>query len=515
MRKKLRNSFWLMVVGLWLITLAACQTNEKREDDHGHEMHEHDHSMHSEEKEAYTCPMPEDSVFSDKPGSCPKCGMDLIKVEKKDMAASYQCPMYCDSLTFNKPGICPVCKMDLEKVGETSAHTKHTKVFTCPMHPEIIRNEQGQCPICGMDLVEKLESTGGKKLGLGAILEPVNKTVLASLKTVRPEEQSLESKVEASGYITYNPQNSYGIAVRYAGRVEKLYVKYNFQLVQKGQKIMDIYSPELVTAQENFVFLLTNDIDNSPLIASAKQQLRLLGMSEGQLVQLEKTKKAERVVSVYSPKSGHVHEMQSTSDLTMPNMQMNSAAKGGMASNNQTQSEFSIREGMYVNKSQTLFSIISTDKLWAILKVFPEDVPNVKLHQSVELYSEMHPDKIHKGLIDFLEPSYDPQSKHLTARVYLDHGNHNDLKIGSLVKGTIKASSQKGIWIPKQAVLDLGNFNQVVFLKSGEAFTIKKVVVGNRIGDKVEIRDGLNKQDEIAYDAQYLIDSEGFIQQTP
>jgi Cu(I)/Ag(I) efflux system membrane fusion protein len=509
MKKKLKNKAFSVLIGGILLFFSSCEGDKKSS---GQEGHPHAGEM-------YTCPMSEDSVFSDKPGSCPKCGMDLVKMEqikKLDTASVYQCPMFCDSLRFGKPGTCPVCGMDLEKVEkqEPHRHTQQPKVYTCPMHPEIIREEPGQCPICGMDLVEKLEGSNAEKLGLGAIVSPVNRTVLATLKTIQPVEKSLPQTVEALGYITYNPKNAVSISARYGGRIEKLYVKYNFQYVQKGQKLLDIYSPELLTAQENLVFLLNSDMDNREQIQSSKRQLQLLGMNKDQVDNLLKTKKIMRSTSLYAAASGHIHEMQNLTDLTMPNMQMGTQGNSGM-SKEPSKSGLSIREGMYLEKGQTIFSVVSTEKLWAILKIYSEDVEKVRLHQEVEIYSEMHPEKIYKDHIDFLEPSYDPESKHLSARVYLENCDHHELKIGSLIKAKITTTAQKSLWVPKQAVLDLGGFEYVVFLKTEEAFTAHKVVIGKKVGDQVEIKKGLDTSDEIAYDAQYLVDSEGFVTLTP
>ncbi len=468
-------------------------------------------------KEVYTCPMPEDSVFSATPGACPKCGMKLIKManeKEKEVRATYRCPMFCDSLSFDAPGTCPVCGMDLEKVEENAgleSHAHQKKVYTCPMHPEIIRDAPGECPICGMELVAKVDAPGETTGKGGAGLPSVNNSVSASLKTVQPEEKSLPQTVEAFGYITYNPKNAVSISARYAGRIEKLYVKYNFQYVKKGQKIVDIYSPELLTAQENLVLLLNTDPTNALLIESSKKQLRLLGMPDEQVEELARTKKTWRTTSVYAEASGHLHEMQGGNELTMPNMQMGAQSAEKEAKDISSQG-FSIREGMYLEKGQTIFSIVSTEKLWAILKIYPEDVAKVRLHQAVSLTSEMHPGKTYQGQIDFLEPAYDPESKHLSARVYLDHRNHHELKIGSLIKGhIIIPATRKGLWVPKQAVLDLGGFEQAVFRKENGTFIARKVAVGNRVGNLVEITQGLDKGDEIASDVQYLIDSEEFV----
>jgi Cu(I)/Ag(I) efflux system membrane fusion protein len=419
------------------------------------------------------------------------------------MKEEYVCPMFCDSTVHDKSGICPVCGMGFEKV------KKETKVYTCPMHPEIIRDKPGQCPICGMDLVEKIENTGAGKLGLGAVIKPVNETVLASIKTIKPERKELEQIVEAMGYIAYNPKNTKSISVRYSGRIEKLYIKYNYQSITKGQKIMEIYSPDLITAQQNYLFVSTNDSSDAELINAAKQKLRLLGMDETQISTLTKKRKVENTITVYSPYEGHIHEMNNLSEVTMPTMELieNSSSMNTTSS----QKEFSIREGMYVQKGQSIFDVINTSNPWAIIKIYPEYINDIKLNQPVEILVESTPHNHYQYKVDYIEPAFEKDSKYLHIRVYMNHTDHHALKIGSLIRAKINTGVQKGWWIPRQAALDLGNGLYAVLVKKDNSFYAKNIQSGKRIGNYLLITGGLTESDKIASDAQYLIDSEGFI----
>jgi len=419
----------------------------------------------------------------------------------------YVCPMFCDSTVHDKPGICSVCGMEFEKVKKD---VKAPKVYTCPMHPEIIRDKPGQCPICGMDLVEKIENpTSSGKLGLGAIMKPVNETVLASIKTIKPEKREILQTIDALGYVTYNPKNTKGISVRYSGRIEKLYIKYNYQPVNKGQKIMEIYSPDLITAQQNYLFVLKNDSSESELVDAAKHKLMLLGMDENQVDALTRTRKVENTVAVYSPYEGHIHEMNNLNEVTMPTMEMNGTTSG--MNNSATPKEFSMREGMYVQKGQTIFDVISTSNPWAILKIYPEYINDIKLNQPVEILVESTPHLHYQHKVDYIEPAFEKDSKYLHIRVYMNNTDHHALKIGSLIKAKINTGLHKGLWIPRQTALDLGNGVYAVFVKKENAFYVTNVQIGKRIGNSLQITSGITEQDEIANDAQYLIDSEGFV----
>jgi Cu(I)/Ag(I) efflux system membrane fusion protein len=430
---------------------------------------------------------------------------DDHKHDTTGMKDEYVCPMFCDSTVHDKPGVCKVCGMDFEKVKTGK------KVYYCPMHPEIIRDQPGQCPICGMDLVERIENaTGSGKLGLGAIVKPVNEAVLASIKTVRPEKKDLELVIDAMGYIAYNPKNTKSISIRYSGRIEKLYIKYNYQSIKKGQKIMEIYSPDLITAQQNYLFVLMNDFSATELVYAAKQKLRLLGMEESQLEILAKTHKVENTMSIYSPYEGHIHEMNNLTEVSMPTMEMNGA--GADMNKSTEQKEFSIREGMYVQKGQTIFDVINTSNPWAILKIYPEYIKDVKLNQPVEISVESTPHIHYQYKVNYIESAFEKDSKYMHIRVYMENSDHHALKIGSLIKAKISTGIHSGLWIPRQATLDLGDGRYAVFVKKENVFYVKEIKVGIRIDNRIQIIEGITDTDEIAVDAQYLIDSEGFIQ---
>ena len=154
-----------------------------------------------------------------------------------------------------------------------------TELYTCPMHPEIIREQPGKCPICGMDLVKK--ETDAKRIAeveLESLLKPTNEFVVSSIPVTTIQKREEQIEIEALGNIAYDTRQVGSISARVSGRIEKLYVKYRYQKISKGQHILDIYSPELLTAQQNLLFLLKNDAGNTTLIEAAKEKLLLLGM---------------------------------------------------------------------------------------------------------------------------------------------------------------------------------------------------------------------------------------------
>lgn len=405
----------------------------------------------------------------------------------------YTCPMHPE-IVKDEPGQCPICKMDVvEKKEEASSDKK----YTCPMHPEIIQDKPGICPKCKMDLVEmKNEGKTSSEAELAILLKPTNKYVIAQVKTIEKKQQTIPLVIQVTGKISYDTEEIFTISSKVAGRIEKLYVKYLYQPVSKGQKLLDIYSKELVTEQENFIYLLKNDPDNTTLIKTAEDRLLLQGLTADQVKKIKTERQIIEYISIFSPFSGHLHDLVGEKSADMTSM------------NQQNQKELLIKEGMYIQKGQAIFNIYNTNKLWALLNVYPENQPLIAKGQKVNLYIDGK--ELDGNLkIDFIEPEIKVNQHTVTARVSLFNLN-SKIKVGSNVKGTINAGQKKGFFIPATAVVDLGN-NQVVFLKKNNLFRAHKISVGAVLNDKIEILSGLNERDLIAENAQLLMDSESFI----
>jgi len=382
---------------------------------------------------------------------------------------------------------------------EASANETHT----CPMHPQIINDKPGSCPVCGMDLVKK--TAAGEKVNdvtLNDLLRPSNQYVLSAIPTVHIQERDEPVEITTYGFITYDTRQAGTVSSNVAGRIEKLYVKYRYQKVSKGQKIMDLYSPELLTAQQNLLFLLQHDADNQPLISAARQKLSLLGMSSAQLNQVVKTGKPVFTVSIYSGYSGHIHE-SSTAEAMQPQPQP------GMKDVSLITEELPLKEGMYVTKGQNLFVIYNPSKAWAVLNIFSGQAGMVKVGDKVRISPETAPDKDFRAAISFIEPFYRPDSKTATARVYFNNPNMG-IPIGSQVKAVIFAGARSAHWLPEESVLTLG-LDKVVFIKKEDAFVAHKIEAGVVNNHLIQVLNGLSAEDEVAANAQYLVDSESFI----
>jgi membrane fusion protein, copper/silver efflux system len=374
--------------------------------------------------------------------------------------------------------------------------------YTCPMHPQVLENHPGSCPICGMTLVKKSgQASEAAGISLNTVLEPVNSSVVSSVNAIVPEQKEIQTSISADGYLDFDTRTFNNIASRFSGRIEKLYIKYAFQEIHQGQHIFDIYSSDMVTAQQDLLYISKNSPQETGLINAARQKLLLQGMTNEQVNQVIKNRKPFYSLPVYSPYNGHVHDVAHS--------QMPGTAEAKAVIDFTDNLPLAIKEGMYVEKGQTLFNVVNPHRLWAIIKIDRSDVAALKLNLPVKITLTDFPGKNIRGRVNFIELVLQNGDKTTSIRVYLDNMDH-ELKVNSLVKAEIQTGQTKGLWIPRSALIDLGR-TQIVWLKKGAAYQAHQVNTGSVNGTQIQITKGLTVTDSLASNAQYLADSESFI----
>jgi len=402
--------------------------------------------------------------------------------------------------------------------------------YTCPMHPLIVRDEPGSCPICGMDLVAKRTAIApavAVSSDLNYLLQPTNQTVVSSIKTTQPVQKQVQNEIIMSGVVTYDTRRQYLIPARFGGRIEKLYVQFNYQPVRKGQKLYDIYSPELVTAQKELIYLLQNDPTNTSLIKGAEQKLRLLGATEGQIRQLTRTGRETYTFSVYSPYTGYVLDPAVTAAPTpaAPAPAAPTAGGDGMGGMGgagsaggsggtspaapTSSSGFAIREGMYVTTGQSLLKVVDASQVWAQFKVASSQAGQLSPGTPIAITFNQLPGEPVPSKVLLVEPFYEAGENFAQVRASLPAQDKSTL-IGQLITGKATYSTGSALWVPQEAVLDVGT-QSVAFLKVNGVYKPISVQVGQRADEMVEVLSGLKAQDVIAGNAQFLVDSESFI----
>lgn len=378
-------------------------------------------------------------------------------------------------------------------------NSTQSDIYTCSMHPEIIQNEPGNCPICGMTLVKK--ETQNPKINnsdIVALLQSTNVFVAGDYPSITPKDTALSSIVKVPGFIEYDPNSAVNIVARTNGRIEKMYVNYKFQKVFKGQKLFDLYSPELLTEQQNFIYLITNDAENGSMIKASKQKLTLYGMSSSQISALATAKKTNSIITVFSPANGIVQdtdEMEKESNARMSIQE----------SNNQS---FGLKEGDYIKKNQVVFKLLNTAKVWGVFNIIQGQSSLVKVNQNIRIKTELDENEI-DAKINFVENQFNPSDKTNRIRVYLNNSMYN-FPIGLRLEGFISSNAVQGIWLPKTALISIGN-KKIVFLKVQNGFKTKGVKTGVEIKNFVQIINGISAKDSVVQNAQYLMDSETFI----
>jgi len=397
-----------------------------------------------------------------------------------------------------------------------SSH-EHSDTYICPMHPTVVSDRPGVCPVCAMDLVRKGRPGEEVKIteDMAKLIKSTNEVVLASIKTVKPEYKSMPLLLTIQGVVTYDTRNIYTIPARVGGRLEKVFLKYNYQPVRKGQKVAEIYSAELLNAQRELLYLLKNDPGNKLIINAAKSKLLLLGASEKQIDELSKKQEVTNTFSMYSPYDGFVISDDQPAPAPPSNGAITSSGGMGMGGSVNTASASSntiapvltssfVRAGSYVASGQTLFKIVNTNSLWIEFNVPLAQASQIKVGDKLEWVDQ---GKTKPLKIDFVEPFLSEGEDFIRLRSYY---KGSDISVGQLVEAKVQTLSAESLWIPQHAVLDLG-IDEIVFVKERGLFKPKKVSSALRTGDWVQIINGLASSDEVAINAQYLVDSEGFI----
>ena len=438
---------------------------------------------------------------------------------KRNYSGSLYLPLLLLLLLFSCKG-----KKESHSVTTAHVHNEETK-YTCPMHPQIVRYQPGACPICGMDLVPMSSS---KELHLDSsilpLLKPVNEQVVSTISTITPERGSRIFSLPIEGIVTYDTRKQESISSRVAGRIESMYIKYNYQPVSKGQLIMEIYSPDLAAAQRELIYLSKND-DDAALLQSAKQRLGLLGMQPAQINQVISTGKPLYRVPVYSTVSGYIVEKNVATNAAagaLPSSGAASANNGmgtmesGAAASNVTATQQTInpspvmiREGQYLGTGETVFTIYKDNSMIAEFSFAPALAAELKREQKLLYHTLANANNIRTGSIGLIEPKQKNGESFTVARVYL---HNTDLKPGQLLAANIPVVKNSAYWLPQEAVLQLG-IKAVLFKKENGLFVPHQVQTGIKVNGMVEIKDSIYNW-QVAKNAGFLVDSESFIRLT-
>ena len=382
------------------------------------------------------------------------------------------------------------------KEGGKTTDTAHIhQLYTCSMHPFIIKEKPGLCPICGMELIKKIDAAPKgvagepKKADNNEQVSLSEKQrVMANVATAEAKNETLNKEINAVGIVQYNQSRQAKVTAWIAGRLEKLNVNSVGAIVSKEKPVAEIYSPDLVATQQEYLLALKSreQLKNSPiasisqngegLVASARQRLLLFGVKESQIAELERSGKPNIRIPIYTPFSGVVIEKM-------------------------------VQQGQYVAMGEALFNIADLSSVWVEVEVYENEVSNIHLGQQVEIRSQSFPDKPSTGRIAFVYPFLDPKTRTVKARIELANPGMK-LKPEMFVNAIIRVPLAQSIVVPATAVMNTGK-RQVVWVESSPGmFESRTVQLGQQSGEKVQILSGLQPGDKVAVSGGYLIDSE-------
>lgn len=363
--------------------------------------------------------------------------------------------------------------------------------YTCPMHPFIIKDKPGACPICGMTLVKKVEgaqATTEEMAMLGHVSLSPTQMVMANVATIEAKVMPLDKEVNAVGIVQYDQSRQARVTAWVAGRIDRLYVNTVGSYVSKGKPVAEVYSPDLVSAQQEYLLALRSreQLKNSSiqsisqggegLVASARQRLKLLGVKDEQIAGLEKAGQPNIRLPIYTPLSGIVIEKLAL-------------------------------EGQYVNTGDPLFNIADLSTVWVEVEVYENEFPFIKIGQGVDIVSQSYPGKTFRGRVAFIYPFLDPKTRTVKARVEIPNPGLR-LKPDMFVNASIKVPLGSSIVVPVTAVMDTGK-RQVLWVEMQPGmFEPRDVKVGARAGENVQILSGVKAGEKVASSGGYLIDSE-------
>ena len=347
--------------------------------------------------------------------------------------------------------------------------------WVAPMDANYKRDKPGKSPM-GMDLVPVYDDGGkGPDEGPGTIRISPDVVNNLGVRTAIVSYKSLHTEINTVGYVAYDEDKLVHIHPRVQGWIEKLYVKAIGDPVKKGQPLYEIYSPELVNAQEEL--LLALDRKNSRLISAAENRLSALQLPKSSIVKLKKTKKVQQTITFYSPQNGVVENLK-------------------------------IREGFYVKPGSTLMSIGDLSEVWVEAEVFERQAGQVKTGTPVTMTLDYLPGKNWQGKVDYIYPTLDAKTR--TVKVRLRFKNEDgEFKPNMFAQIAIHTTGDEQVLlIPKEALIRTGNQDRVVLALGEGSFKSVAVSVGRYDSESVEIIEGVHDGEKVVSSAQFLLDSE-------
>jgi len=406
------------------------------------------------------------------PGKAPD-GMDLV-------------PVYADAAaTPGQPNPAPVAP------AATAAGSPERKILYWfdPMHPAYKSDKPGIAPDCGMTLVPKYaDDESVSRMAPGTVVIPEDKQVLAGVRTSLVERKPLVREVRTTAEIVADETRIAHVHVKVAGYIDTVYVDSIGQLVKKGDPLFTLYSPDLVSAEDEYLIAKRGNktLGNAPfqevaqgaqsLLESSRERLKLWDISDDQIRRLDESGKVSKDLTFYSPIAGFVTDRKAFPQAS-------------------------------VTPDTELYTVSDLSTVWATADIYEYEVPYVRVGQKVTLTLSYYAGKTYTGTINFIYPTVDPQTRTVKVRMQIANPGFA-LKPQMFADAQLRVDYGMKVVIPAEAVLDSGMEQQVFVVHPGGVFEPRAVTLGPVMDGNVAVLTGLKPGETVVTSGNFLIDSE-------
>lgn len=328
----------------------------------------------------------------------------------------------------------------------------------------------------GMDFIPVYEEQKNGSPGTVTISPEIQQNL--GVRLAKVEKLPIHQQIETVGYVGYDEDRLEAINARMAGWIRTLAIKSEGQKVAKGTLLYEIYAPDLVNAQHEY--LLALNTSNPLLLRAAEGKLKSLQVPADQIAALKRSRRVRETIGIYAPSSGYVSELK-------------------------------VREGQYVEPAAALFNISTLKQVWVSAEVFERQAAQLKVGDPVTMTLDYAPGRRWQGRVDYLYPTLDAATRTLKVRLRFDNPDEF-LKPNMFAKVTIQAGKgEPQLVVPSEAVIRTGSQDRLVLALGDGNFKSVAVTLGPQFGDKVAIKAGVEAGDNIVSSAQFLLDSESAI----
>ena len=345
-------------------------------------------------------------------------------------------------------------------------------LYTCGMHPQVIQDHPGDCPICGMKLTPIRKDSTAESSAI--TIDPVT-TQNMNIRTGVVEKGPLRRTIRTVAVIDYDETSLADVTMRFKGWITKLYVNVTGQQVHKGDPLFEIYSPDLYSAQSDYLLALENV---GPTKVGAKARLENFNISEAQIAELERTKQVKKTLTINAPRDGIVVEKMAV-------------------------------EGQMADENMQLYRIADLALVWVQAQVYEQDLPFIHLGQDALVTLSYLPDRKFQGRVTYIYPTVDEKTR--TAKVRMEFHNPGYLlKPGMFATAELTSELEpSALLVPDSAVLRSGEKNTVFVALDGGRFEPRTVTLGPRSENNLyQVLSGLSEGERVVTSGQFMLDSE-------